>query len=170
MDTQVELIAKAGVYRCPFKCGDPRYPAPKWKTEAGARKHLAQCPKRPEAMEAQRKADEARQAAFEQTKATALASARHKIGDTIHFVSIHVRKPTHENQRGRMVRVRYEEVRHYGARTEVIASVGFDGGCVVYNHRITEADIFPTVTEAEEQARTRQVGYDERCRLAAECR
>ena len=39
---------KAGVYRCPWKCGNPAFAAPKWKTEAGFRGHLAKCPERPQ--------------------------------------------------------------------------------------------------------------------------
>ena len=44
-----EAVAKphAGVYRCPWDCGTPGYPAPKWKTEAGFRKHLESCRERP---------------------------------------------------------------------------------------------------------------------------
>ena len=44
-----EAVAKvrAGVYRCPWGCGNPGFPAPKWKTEAGFRKHLATCSMRP---------------------------------------------------------------------------------------------------------------------------
>lgn len=38
---------KGGVYRCPWGCGSPGFPAPKWKTEAGFRKHLATCRERP---------------------------------------------------------------------------------------------------------------------------
>ena len=50
IDRQIEeAVAKprAGVYRCPWDCGTPGYPAPKWRTEAGFRKHLAGCRNRP---------------------------------------------------------------------------------------------------------------------------
>lgn len=38
---------KDGRFRCPYKCHDTAYPAPKWKTEAGFAKHLAKCPENP---------------------------------------------------------------------------------------------------------------------------
>ena len=50
IEAQIEKAVanvKAGVYRCPWGCGTPGYPAPKWKTEAGFRGHLAKCPMRP---------------------------------------------------------------------------------------------------------------------------
>jgi len=44
-----EAVAKprAGVWHCPWDCGAPGFPAPKWRTEAGFRKHLATCRERP---------------------------------------------------------------------------------------------------------------------------
>ena len=50
IEAQIERAVanvKAGVYRCPWSCGTPGYPAPKWRTEAGFRKHLAGCRNRP---------------------------------------------------------------------------------------------------------------------------
>ena len=44
---QAVANVKSGVYRCPWGCGAPGFPAPKWKTEAGFRKHLAVCRERP---------------------------------------------------------------------------------------------------------------------------
>ena len=42
------MSAKATtVYRCPNKCGDSRYPQPKWTTKAGYDAHMAKCPKSP---------------------------------------------------------------------------------------------------------------------------
>ena len=43
----VSVKPSRGVYRCPFGCGDPRYPVPKWKTEKGFRAHMEQCWRRP---------------------------------------------------------------------------------------------------------------------------
>jgi hypothetical protein len=36
-----------GFYRCPFKCGDPQYPQPKWKTLKGYEKHIVSCSFKP---------------------------------------------------------------------------------------------------------------------------
>ena len=50
IERQIEAAVanvKAGVYRCPWDCGAPGFPAPKWRTEAGFRKHLATCRERP---------------------------------------------------------------------------------------------------------------------------
>lgn len=50
IERQIETAVanvKGGVYRCPWGCGTPGFPAPKWKTEAGFRKHLATCRERP---------------------------------------------------------------------------------------------------------------------------
>lgn len=32
-----------GKFRCPWKCHNPQFPAPSWKTEKGYAKHLAEC-------------------------------------------------------------------------------------------------------------------------------
>ena len=38
------MSAKAATaYRCPNKCGDSRYPQPKWTTKAGYDSHMAKC-------------------------------------------------------------------------------------------------------------------------------
>lgn len=37
-----------GYYRCPYRCGNPDFPAPKWVTERGFAKHLAECRAKPE--------------------------------------------------------------------------------------------------------------------------
>lgn len=36
-----------GFYRCPNKCGNPDYPQPKWKTQKGFDKHMAECSPEP---------------------------------------------------------------------------------------------------------------------------
>lgn len=168
--TQPEPTLQRGFYRCPFKCGDSRFPAPKWKTMQGAMKHIAQCTQRPEALEAKRLADDARATANAKRQAAAITGARFKIGDEIHYIDIYVLKPTHEMRRGRAVRVRYEEKRSYSARSTVIRSIGFDGSGVVYNHNIRENNIRPTLQEAEVEAAKQQASYDERCAEAAACR
>lgn len=37
-----------GFFRCPWKCGNTDFPQPKWKTEAGFKKHLEGCAMRPQ--------------------------------------------------------------------------------------------------------------------------
>lgn len=164
-------IEKRGLFLCPFKCGDSRFPAPKWKTEAGVRRHMETCAQRPEQVAAREAAAKARAEQEKQRKAAALAAARFKVGDEIHCVRMYVRKPTHEKQRGRMVRVRYEEEREYSAATLQVTSVTWstmEG--ILYNHSASEGDIFDSLEEARKQARIRQDGYNEHCRLADECR
>lgn len=46
----VTVKAKRGVYRCPFDCGDKRFGPQTWKTEAGFRKHMAHCYRKPSAV------------------------------------------------------------------------------------------------------------------------
>lgn len=46
-------------FRCPFNCGDPRFPRPKWKTLRGIKGHLDSCYNRPSAIA---KREEAKQA------------------------------------------------------------------------------------------------------------
>jgi hypothetical protein len=63
------------------------------------------------------------------------------------------------------VRVRYEEVRRYdGAHGRVTGYTmhGYISGTTFVN----ESDIFPTIAEANAEARKRQAAYDESVRLA----
>lgn len=171
MNTQAAVpTGKAGAYRCPYKCGDARFPAPKWKTEAGALAHIAKCPKRPEAVAERQQAEDARRATEDAAKDAALKRARHKIGDTIHYVRCIVLTPTHVQRGSKMVRVRYDEERSYRAQTEQVRSIGFHGGALAYNVDIVESDIFATPEAAAEEARKRQSGYAEAVTFAQACR
>lgn len=40
----IEIKPIGKIFRCPFNCGDPRYPKPKWKTVNGIKRHLESCP------------------------------------------------------------------------------------------------------------------------------
>lgn len=40
-----------GVYRCPWGCGNPGFPPPKWKTPGGILGHLKKCPNKPDKIE-----------------------------------------------------------------------------------------------------------------------
>ena len=79
-------------------------------------------------------------------------------------------KPTHEAMGGRMVRVRYEEVRAYYATTDKVNAIGLNGGALAYNHSVFQSDIHPTLEEAQKAAADRQRGHDEALKFARECR
>jgi hypothetical protein len=160
---------KPTIYRCPNKCGDSRYPQPKWTTQAGYDAHMAKCPKSPEAVAKKLAESEAAAAKAEADQLAVIAKAKHKIGDLIHYVGYRVVKPTHEEKRGRLVRVRYDEVRSYYAATDKIASIGFNGA-TFYNGSVYECDIHPTLEAAQKAAADKQSGHDEALSFARECR
>jgi len=164
------MTLKTTIYRCPNKCGDSRYPQPKWTTQAGYDAHMTKCPKSPEAEARKLAASKAAAAKAEADQLVALSWAKHKIGDEIHFVGYRVVKPTHELMGGRMVRVRYEEVRAYYAATDKVSVVGLSGGALAYNYSIFPSDIHPTLEDAEKAAADRQRGHDEALKFAQECR
>lgn len=163
------MTTKPTTYRCPNKCGDSRYPQPKWTTQAGYDAHMAKCPKSPEAVARKLAESQVAEAKAKSAELAALAKAKYKIGDTIHFVRCHIEKPTHEARNGRMVRVRYDEVKSYWAATDKVRTIGYNG-TVLYNHSICHADIFPTLEEAQKAAADRQHGHDEALKFARECR
>ncbi len=157
----------ATAYRCPNKCGDSRYPQPKWTTQAGYDAHMAKCPKSPEAAARKLAESQAAEAKAEADQLAAVARAKHKIGDTIHFVGYRVVKPTHELMGGRMVRVRYEEVRAYYAATDKVSEVGLSGGALAYNYSVLPSDIHPSLEDAQKAAADRQHWHDEANREAS---
>jgi len=163
-------MPKPTIYRCPNKCGDARYPQPKWTTQAGYDAHAAKCPKSPEAVAKKLAESEAAAAKAEADQLAAIAKAKHKIGDTIHYVSYRVVKPTHEERFGRMARVRYEEVRAYYAATYTVRTIGVSWGAPVYNNSIMPSDIYPTLEAAQKAAADKQAGHDEALKFAQECR
>jgi hypothetical protein len=160
---------KPTIYRCPNKCGDSRHPQPKWTTQAGYDAHAAKCPKSPEAVAKKLAELKAIAAKAEADQLAAIARAKHKVGDTIHFVGYRVVKPTHEERRGRLVRVRYEELRAYYAATDKITSIGFNGA-TFYNGGVYQCDIHPTPEKAQKAAADKQAGHDEALKFARECR
>lgn len=165
------MRAKAATaYRCPNKCGDSRYPQPKWTTQAGYDAHMTKCPKSPEAVAQKLAESQAAAAKAEADQLAAIARAKYAIGDTIHFVGYRVVKPTHELRGGRMVRVRYEEVRAYYAATDKVSAIGLIGGALAYNHSVFPSDIHPTLEDAQKAAADRQRGHDEAMKFARECR
>lgn len=159
---------KKGIWRCPYKCGDLRFPAPKWKTISGFMAHMKKCTMRPSAVEAREKEKEKRHEIeiikaieFEEKRKIEIDKSPHKIGDTIHYVGIEVVKPTHEWRFTRWVRVRYNEVRKYHARTGIIKSHDYTKYGLIYNGHIELQNIFSTLEEAKRVATERQAGYNE---------
>lgn len=161
---------KRGFYRCPYACGDARFPARKWKTEAGFRKHMGECGYRPSAVKARLTADEARKAADEIRKAEALATCPYKIGQRIHYVREVILKPTHEPRFGRMARVRYEAVKRFDACEAVIESIGWNGQWVFINYGIDPWWIVDSAEAARTKAAEAQRAYDEHVRFSEFCR
>jgi len=43
----LKIKPSRGAYRCPWGCGNPGFPPPKWKTAGGFLKHLSACKNKP---------------------------------------------------------------------------------------------------------------------------
>lgn len=158
--------------------GFPR--AYRWKTERGFANHKCykgkteDAAKRAEAKrkraerEAAREAERQRQ--YDVLMAERLATAKHRVGETVHVAMYIVTQPTHRtNGFGRSVRIRYEEGRRYEARTVTIQRVtlyGYYDGM----REFSERDIFPTLDQAKAEARARQAKYEADCLHAEMCR
>lgn len=168
------LVApKNGNYWCPHKCGDRRYPQPKWKTERGFRGHIEKCPMSKVAIEKRKQTDAALKRAREEAEKVALAGCTREIGDKIFCVREIIVKPEYVDRGGRRVRVRYEAVKRFVAEAGTIGSLSFSGsahGGMIINGTIRESDICETMEEAASGARDRQTSYDAHCEHAAFCR
>ena len=92
-----------------------------------------------------------------------------QIGDTIHYVSYYVTKPTHQQRGTRMVRVRYEEERKYYAKSGKVTAI--DNELVsVDNKQIPSRNVFDSRVSAEQAAVERQKKYQEHCDFSSMCR
>lgn len=157
------------VYRCPYKCGDPRYPPRQWKKEASFQQHLATCPQRPEAVAARAAARAMLEEAQASTRAAMLALAPHAVGDVVCCVLMYVTKPLRDASG---VRVRYEEEREYVARQLEIAAVDWQPGrgyqfAGKWNTDVFgPGDVFPDIEVARAEAARRQQDYDESVAVA----
>ena len=165
----IEVKPKNGAYYCPYKCGDPRYPIKKWKTEKGFLKHLEACPKSPDAAARRIEADNLHKAESDAKAKTAMESCLIDIGDTIFYVREIITNPTHVQRGSRLIRVRYEAEKRFVAAKETVESVGFDYSLYV-NNGIRISDILGSMDVAEESARKKKAGYDEHCKFSARCR
>lgn len=181
LDLDVYITApkpdKRGFYRCPYRCGDPRFPRRKWRTEKGILKHLGECPLRPEAVAA-RKVEEERQEVERKARAAEkIAACTRKVGDIIFFVKKIVVEPTHVRRGNRMVRVRYEEKCRFEADKGTIQQILHDGRhdgwpawYAIGFGIVTEDQVKPTWEEAVEAAKARQKGHEEWLETCAMCR
>jgi hypothetical protein len=168
---------KTEIFRCPHKCGDPRFPRPKWKTEKGLLKHLEKCPMRPDILAKTIADKEAVALAWKQKWDNANARAlemffeEYKIGQRVIIVSYVVTKPTHEQRFNRMVKVRYEEGRRYYAEEITIETVVAENGGIIINQIYHKCDIYNgTLEAAQREADEGQKAYDDHCKFASDCR
>lgn len=158
-----------GYYKCPFKCGNSGYPQPKWKTEKGFRQHMINCPKKPSyLLEKKRKEDE-RKIEYENRKEEALKNCKYKIGDKIFYWYEVITKPTHEQRGNRMVHVRYEAEKMFGATETEIKTINYDHA-IYFNNGIRVNEICETLKDAEEMALKARKAYDEHCKFSQLCR
>lgn len=165
-----KIKPKGGAYRCPYACGDSRYPQPKYKTEKGFIKHLNSCRLNPELVK-KRENEKLEQAKIMEEKINNIISkCNRKIGDKIFYVQEIITRPTHENRFGRMVRVRYEAEKIFRARESIIETIGSDGFSLVYNSEIRESEIKPTFADAQECADKNKKSYDEHVKFSQDCR
>lgn len=170
---------KQGVYKCPFKCGNPSYSEPTWKTEKGFRQHMTKCHKRPSFLKDQQEKEAAEQAAFEPIRAEILASIDIKVGDKLAVVKEWVLKPTHELRFNRMVRVRYDAVKRFEGIEIVVNKIDvrpstlpnkewIKNQCLYINDEFRLMDICSSLEKAKERATEFQKSYDAVCELAAQ--
>ena len=159
-----------GVYRCPFKCGDKRYPAPKWKTERGFRKHMTECWMRPSEVARREEIAARHNRQLSMKRDAAIAACPVAIGDTIDFVREIIDKPIYEQRGSRMVKVRYEEVKRFVADRTTVREIGYDGFQCVINKHIALSDIEPTREAAERRAADSQRGWNEHVALSERLR
>lgn len=173
--------SKHGVYKCPFKCGNPSYSEPTWKTEKGFRQHMVKCHKRPSYLKDKQDKEAAEIAAFEPIKTEILASIDIKLGDKIAVVKEWIIKPTHEQRFNRMVRVRYDTVKRFEGMEIVVNKIDvrpstlpnkdwIKSQCLYINDEFRLMDVWPSLEKAKEQASEQQKAYDEACKFASDCR
>lgn len=122
-----------GIYRCPYNCSQKGYPAKKWKTESGFKKHMTECPKRPSAVEKRNEAELARldmvndwKNTLEYLKEELLYSLNIKVGQEVYWVRGIVVKDTHEWRGNRSVKVRYEPVLSFVPEKTIVISFTFE--------------------------------------------
>jgi hypothetical protein len=167
------VIPEDGYYKCPFRCGDKRFPQPKWKTEGGFRKHMLICINRPSAIAQQKAREQKRQEEENRISMDRLAECPFKVGDTVFAVIEIITGPTHDS-RGR--RIRYEPEKYFDAREETIKSIewagniGDYGGSYFYNGLFWHNAICASMAEAKSKAEQKTKGWNEHVRFSEDCR
>lgn len=135
-----------------------------WKTKRGYENH--RCVLDDLAAVAERKQKELERAEAEkEALRQRIETARYKVGNPICYVACTVVAPTHEERWGRMVRVRYEEARWYEGANGIVTGHtmhGYLSGTTF----VSENDIYPTIAEADVEAKKRQTAYRESVRQA----
>ena len=87
----------------------------------------------------------------------------------MHYVSYRVTGPTHEQRGGRLVQVRYEELRRYYANSGKIQDI--DAGWYTINGQLIPThDIYTTAQAAESAANAAQISYGTAVKFAQYCR
>jgi|GEM_PF-1747582 Zn-dependent M32 family carboxypeptidase len=162
---------KDGKYKCPFRCGRPDYPAPRWKTMAGFLKHLNECPKSGAGLKKQAEAYKALMVIEDKRKQEALASCPQKIGDTIYFVHEVITKPEYVRRGDRMVRMRYEAEKAFHAERIVIDAIDWDGSHgVIFNRSYHPRIMCSSWEDAQVKAREAEKAYKQYLEDCAMCR
>ena len=176
-----------GSYRCPFDCGTPGFPKAKWKTEKGFRSHMEKCVKKPSFLERKKEREDKNKEIISAIKTEIInsLSPEFPIGRKIFYIKETILKPTHEWKWTRLVRVRYEAVKKFEASDDIIRSIDFNStgfslenvgkefiisNCVRINKEIRISDIFSTLEETQEEAKRKQMEYDEHIKLSESVR
>lgn len=157
---------KHGLYRCPYRCSDPRFPEKKWKTAKGFLQHMSKCPRCPSAMKRQ----EERQKAIKLRDEKILKNCKYKIGDEIFFVQEVIIKPTHKRCGTRLVRVRYEAKKKFRARSASITRISVSNGVLWLNGSVHQGEVLPSLAAAEALASKRQKAWNLHVKLSASLR
>jgi len=173
---------KSGFYKCPFNCGDPRYPKPKWKTEKGFRQHMDKCPNSPSFINSKLEKEKNDLEIIERMKSELLTTLPYKIGDKIIYVKEIIVKPTHVQRGDRMVKVRYEAVKDFQAREDEIRTIDIQyfgyipkdinelKHYLVFNGHVSLSSLCQTMNEAKERANKEKESYQKDCDFASMCR
>lgn len=166
-------------FRCPYRCHDKNYPAPKWKTEKGYLKHLETCIKNPDNIKKKKEEFNIVLEKFNEIKNDFLLNFPYKIGQKIYYVREYIIKPTHVQRGNRQVRVRYEAEKRFEANESIINSidVNFNGvipkdisSNVIINGFVKLNMICDNMNAAIEKAKLDNDSYKEYCNFASFCR
>ena len=172
---------KKGTYKCPYKCGRSDYPQPSWKTEAGFRKHMGECGKRPSLLKRRAENEEVERSNYETLKAEILQDFPIKIGDVLPVIREVILKPTHVQRFNRMVRVRYEAEKRFDAieievtKIEIKYSAYTDktfikNNCLYINDEFRLSNVCTSLPAAKDRALQQQKSYEDACKFASDCR